>query len=173
MSGTRASAPLKRLPTDRRFWAGGPSFGLFLFVLLGSLFALVYAEAFRKSPVACRVGFVTNEFGVPIAEVTISNSCAIPIFYECRLEAFRDRWTELDGPTVVGSLAPGQNDAARFGHPIPEGMWRVRIWWMAHPVHRRFYFRFRQVMPRVARLFQRDGFEFTEPIKAWQPPELR
>jgi hypothetical protein len=147
-------------------------------VLVLVLFPIIVAigSLFIKPPrsVHLTIQPVTNAFGVPLPQLTITNPLGTGIFVIVRNEAFGASWSDIDGlRTAV--VSPRSAWRETTSHPVASGKWRFRVEWSAPPpVHTRPYQVITRVSPRLADwLFHRRHVIHSEPIEAWQPAEQR
>jgi hypothetical protein len=133
--------------------------------------ALCYFLVRAKPSVQVTLGTKTNQFGFPIGNLIISNEWPTSVVVHWDIEALRTNWVKIAenhsyGLTPRGAL---HNDVS---HPIPEGLWRIRVRW-ARVRRDRLHALMEKIAPRLIQRLDQENISYSEPMEAWQPPELR
>jgi hypothetical protein len=141
-------------------------------VALAILFLWFDLKLSRSSTLQFGVSTVTNQFGFPVAQLTFTNRLDESIYVMLETEILADQWAKGYGMRTI-LIAPRSSGHATFDHPVAEGKWRVAITWSKTPPRNRIYFFLARHCPRIAQCFEQQHHDYTSPIEAWQPPELR
>ncbi len=147
------------------------SWFLFGVSLAGLLLTLGYYLLSTKPALRVILERKTNQFGFPIGNLIISNElpARVAVFWD--IEALRSNWVKIV-ENHSSSLSPHEVLTNDVSHPIPEGLWRIRVRWMR--VRRgRLYTILEKAAPRLLQRLDREGISYSEPMEAWQPPEIR
>ena len=126
----------------------------------------------RSSSLQFGLSTVTNDFGFPVPELTFTNRLNESMYLMLETEVLADQWVKGYGIRTI-AIGPRSTSRATFSHPIAEGKWRVAVTWSTSPPRNRLYYSIRMHWPPIARYFEQQYSEFTAPIDAWQPPEVR